>query len=99
MFILLTDENAVKLIVLELSPNKSAGHDDILPKVVKSFINSIVPQLFDIFNKSLLCGLMPNELYVAKVYPVYKYDDKLAVSNYLPISVLNIFYKILEKYV
>ena len=62
MLILLTDENAVKLIVWELSLNNSAGHDDILPKVVKSSINSVVPQLVSIFNKSLQCGIMPNEL-------------------------------------
>ena len=46
--ILLTDENEVKLIVRELSPN--TGQDDILPKVVKAVINSIAPQLVNIFN-------------------------------------------------
>ena len=61
MFILLYDENEVKFIVIALLPNKIADHDDILLKVVKSFIYSIVPQLDNILNKSLLCGILPND--------------------------------------
>ena len=67
-------ENEVKLFVRELSANKnkSAGQNDILPKVVKAVINSIALQLVQIFNKSSLCGIFPNELKVANVYPVCK---------------------------
>ena len=32
-----TDENEVILIVRELSPNKSAGHDDIFPKSCQGY--------------------------------------------------------------
>ena len=99
LFIITTDENEVKLIVRELSPNKSAGHNDILPNVVKAVINSIAPQFVDIFNKSLPCRIFRNELKVAKVYPVNKYDDKLTISYYRHISALHEFSKILEKYI
>ena len=82
IFIFPTSENEVKLNVRKLSPNKSAGHDDILPKVVKAVINSIAQLLVKIFNKLLLCRIFSNELNVAKVYPVYKCEDKLTISNY-----------------
>ena len=98
MFILpATDENEIKLIVRELSPNKNAGRDDILPKVVKAVINSIAGQLVNIFNKSLLFGICPIALKLAKVYPVYKCHDKLTISNYRLKSVWPVFSKILEK--
>ena len=97
MFILPTDENEVKLIVRELSPNKSAGRHDILPKIVNAVINSIALQFVNGFNKSLLCGIFSNELKVAKVYPVDQCDDRLTISNYCPISVLPVVSKILKK--
>ena len=72
-------------------------HDDIFSKVVKTVINKIDPQLVKIFYKSLLCGIFPNELKVAKDYPVYQCDDEITISIYRLISVLPVFSKILEE--
>ena len=52
-----------------------------------------------IFNKSISDGMVPDDLKIAKIIPVYKSDDKKIVSNYRPISVLPAFSKILEKLV
>ena len=43
--------------------------------------------------------MVPDDLKIAKIIPVYKSDDKKIVSNYRPISVLPAFSKILEKLV
>ena len=44
-------------------------------------------------------GVVPDDLKIAKIIPVYKSDDKKTISNYRPISVLPAFSKILERLV
>jgi len=42
-------------------------------------------------------GAVPNALKLAKVVPVYKKGDKKLLSNYCPISLLNVSDNIMEK--
>ena len=49
------------------------------------------------FNLSLLSGVFPSFLKIAKVVPVHKKDSKLYCRNYHPISLLSNIEKILEK--
>ena len=42
-------------------------------------------------------GRVPDQLKIAKVLPNFKADDNRKFSNYLPISILPIFSKILER--
>jgi hypothetical protein len=57
----------------------------------------IMEPLLHIYNLSFLSGAVPNKLKVAKVIPIYKKGDPTHPGNYRPISLLNIFDKILEK--
>ena len=50
-----------------------------------------------IFDSSLSLGIFPDSKKIAKVTPVFKAGKKELVSNYIPISVLPCFSKILEK--
>ena len=70
--------------------------------LLKKIINSIALPLSHIINLSILTGIVPNDLKIAKVVPIYKIkgnnaDQKQDPSNYRPISLLPIFSKILEK--
>ena len=53
------------------------------------------------WHRSLTCsleqGVFPDQLKLAKVVPIFKYGDRLKVSNYRPISILSPFAKLLEK--
>ena len=61
---------------------KSApGHDGIVNSILKLSITHIKVPLTHIFNLSLKNGLFPNELKIAKVVPLYKKQDRAAVSN------------------
>ena len=51
----------------------------------------------DIVIKSLNQGIFPSELKMAKIGPMYKSREKDKIENYLPISLLPVFSKILEK--
>ena len=50
-----------------------------------------------VMNLSIINGVVPNELKVAKVVPIYKSGDRRLINNYRPVSVLPCFSKILEK--
>ncbi len=52
-----------------------------------------------VFHLSLTTGIVPNQLKIAKVIPIFKNGDPTALDNYRPISLLSNFSKILEKIV
>ena len=65
--------------------------------IIKRSINSIFSPLTHIVNFSIIHGIVPNELKIARVVPIFKSGDKALFSNYRPISVLPCFSKILER--
>jgi len=90
-------EKEILEVVNKLNNNKSAGLDNISPKVIKSTIYPIVKPLADIFNKSYVTGIVPDILKLARIVPIYKDGDPKTYSNYRPISILSCFSKILER--
>ena len=81
------------------SPGPGPGHDDIGNMIIKRAAAEISKPLSIIFNNSLVTGVVPEELKVAKVIPIYKKDDVQVFSNYRPVSVLPCFSKVLERLV
>ena len=86
-------------IIGKLNQNKSPGHDGIGNLIVKNVASVISKPLTDIFNLSLSTGMVPEQLKLAKVIPIYKKEDPEIFSNYRPVSVLPCFSKILERLV
>ena len=77
--------------------NASAGWDNIPTFVVRKVSKHIIKPLTYLKNKSIEQDIFPDELKVAKVFPIYKSGDKKCIFNYRPISVLTSFYKVFEK--
>ena len=75
----------------------SSGWDQILPRFVKSTYQNFIVPITHVMNLSIINGVVPNELKVAKVVPMYKSGDRRLINNYRPVSVLPCFSKILEK--
>jgi Reverse transcriptase (RNA-dependent DNA polymerase) len=63
---------------------------------VSNFALTISRPLKHIFNLSFSSGFVPVQLKIAKVIPVFKSGDRRLIDNYRPISLLNVFSKILE---
>ena len=63
----------------------------------KEAYRSLQKPLTHLINKSIHQGIFPDDLKIAKVFPVYKSGDKSNISNYRPISVLSFFSKVFEK--
>ena len=66
---------------------------------LKKVINSIIKPFHHIVHLSLLTGIVPSQLKIAKVVPIFKSGDQTLLDNYRPISLLSNFSKILEKVV
>ncbi len=50
-----------------------------------------------IINLSLSHGIIPDEMKIARVIPIFKAGDQAVITNYRPVSILPCFSKILEK--
>ena len=59
----------------------------------------IATSLTCIINKTIDTGLFPSQWKMAKVFPLYKKDDRTDAQNYRPISVLPAISKICERVV
>ena len=63
------------------------------------FINLIIAPLTHIMNLSLSSGLVPEQMKVARVIPLFKPGTLSLFTNYRPVSVLPAFSKFLERIV
>ena len=59
-----------------LKVGKSSGYDEMTPKIVKSISKHIIKPLTHIYNQSFITGVVPNELKIALVTPIYKANDR-----------------------
>ena len=81
----------------KLKPKTSSGFDCISTKLIKVTINEILEPLTHVINRSFETGIVPKDMKIAKVIPIYKSSDKTLLKNYRPISLLPAFSKVIEK--
>ena len=81
----------------KLKSKSSFGHDEISTKLLKKTINNITLPITHIVNRSFITGIVPDQMKIAKVVPVFKSSDRSSIKNYRPISLLTSFSKLLEK--
>ena len=91
-----TEEDILQLVVNAKS-KKSKDHDQFDMCLVKKIIPHIVKPLAHICNTSLMNGIFPDRMKIARVIPLFKNGDVKEFSNYRPVSILSQFSKILEK--
>jgi len=91
------DQNELLNLFATLNNKKSPGPDNIGPRLIKEVQHSILDPLLRIINLSFSSGVFPDRLKIVKVVPIYKKEDRSLMSNYRPISFLNVFSKLIEK--
>ena len=91
-----TTVDDIKTIVSQLN-NSAAGHNELPPSIMKQLCNEYCIPLSYIINSSIIQGDFPEELKLAKVFPIYKADNEQHIQNYRPISVLPFFFKNIRK--
>ena len=97
MFLNLATQEEIVDIVCTFPAGKSAGYDNIFMSIIKPSTGSISSPLTHIINLSIIHGIVPDDLKIARVIPIFKSGDKALFSNYRPISVLRCFSKFLER--
>ena len=99
LFFVPTDREEIIGIINKLEGKKSSGHDEIDNFLLKTIILSIATPLAYIFNLSLSSGIVPDNIKIAKVIPIFKKGDTSETKNYRPISILPSLSKVLERIV
>ena len=93
------DDNSITKYISSLASKDSASHDGISLKLLK-FLAPVLSKSFSlIINQSLVTGIFPSKLKIAKVFPSFKKDDATLMDNYRPISLLTSISKLFEKVV
>jgi hypothetical protein len=80
-----------------LNNKKSEDYTGVSMYFLKNVTLQLLQPLNHVFNLSIKNGVVPVQLKIAKIVPIFKGGDSLSVDNYRPISLLNNFSKVLEK--
>jgi hypothetical protein len=91
MFLFPVTESEVEKVVKGLRNKLSAGIDEIPYYVVTQCIKLLKKPLANIYNASLESGIIPDQLKIAKVVPLYKIGDTRDIQNCRPIALLPVF--------
>ena len=85
----------IVLHIINKLPNKV--YDNLSTKTIKALTCSIVQPLTLIINQIINTGVFPAQLKIAKVIPILKKNDQQKFNNYIPISLLPVISKVVEK--
>ena len=80
-----------------VASKKAPGYDSIPMHVIKYSFHLMLAPLADIINLSLLKGIFPDKLNIAKIIPIFKAEDPSFLVNYRPIFLWSNFSKFFEK--
>ena len=90
-------ENEIIEISKSFQSNKTYGYDKVPMLIIKQTINIIAEPLTHIINLSITHGIVPNEIKIACVIPLFKSGDRTLFTNYRPVSILPCFSKFFER--
>ena len=88
----------INKIIRNLDAKKATGPDKIPVKVVKMSAYIINKRLTNIINNDLLRNPFSDSAKIASVRPIFKKRERTEIGNYRPVSILNCFSKIYEKF-
>ena len=95
--IALTSEDEILKIIQSLDDSKSSGPSNIPIKLLTISAPCLTLPLCKLINLYFTTGIFPDAIKVAKVIPIFKSGLSDDMNNYIPISLLSVFSKLIEK--
>ena len=95
----IASQDEINKILKSIDTSKSTGPDKIPPKIIKLCADIIDKPLTVILNEIVSRCRFPENAKNANVPPIYKKDDRSKKVNYRPVSLLNTFSKVLERWI
>ena len=89
----------INSIIKSIDSKKAIGPDMIPPKIVKLSVDIIDYHLAYIINNDIENCAFSDDAKIACVRPIFKKDVRNKLSNYRPVSILNVFSKVYERYI
>ena len=80
--------NYIITIINKLKLQRSCGHDGISSKLIKDIKYEIATPLRMLINNYIESGIVPDNLKIEKMVPIFKAKETHLVKNYRPISLL-----------
>lgn len=84
-------------VIMSFENKYSTGYDDVPMAIIKFVKSQLIKPLVHLINSSIISGIFPDKLKIAKIKPLLKSNDSNDVSNYRPLSLLPTFSKIFER--
>ena len=91
-------EDLIKAELKSLNISKNSGHDSIPPRLLKKCGGTIATSRRNLFSNIKRLRKFPSAWKTGIVSPIYKDGDKKEVSNYGPVTLINIISKSFEKF-
>ena len=97
MYFLPIDNDEIIKVTKDIDSKRSCNINNHEMTLIKYIIQYILEPLKTIFNLKIQTNIFPENMKIAIIKPLYKYNYKQLIFNYRPISQLPQISKIFEK--
>lgn len=89
--------NTIKEVITHITSNAASGPDDFPAILLKNCAEELSMPLYTLYHTSLDSGIIPSQLKLARVTPIYKGGSRAEPNNYRPIALTSHIIKVFER--